>query len=211
VEPVFPEGDILDTTPWIGIPIIEWYPPNKWSVSRPVGPQRPSLIPPGQVQQSHPHHSPSSSPNHSSSSLVSRPETVRRPISPPLKRKRSPSKTPPPSRIPQTTPAQGRTSYAHALKYIIQRTQDPEFIRHLCTLRSRQNDFETDLWDQRESIKRKFQGKRTMDKVLENLASESLGETVLSPRPCPLIRIFFESFLRFSACLLFLGIDLAPF
>src|SRR5579862_784861 len=189
VEPVFPEGDILDTTPWIGIPTTEWHSPKKWSISSPLTPQHPSLNSPRQFQQSHhPHGSPSSSLNHSSSSLVSRPETLHRPNSPPPKQKCSPSKSPTPSRIPQTTSAIDPPSYAHALKYIIQRTQDPEFIQRLRNLRSRQDDFETDLWDQRESIKRKFQGKRTMDKVLENLGSGFLGEKVPSPRlsPCSL-------------------------
>lgn len=78
-----------------------------------------------------------------------------------------------------TSVASEGTSYAHALKYVVQKSQDEEFIRQLRDLKRRQDEFEKDLWDERERIGRKFQGKRTMDKVLESLGSVSQGEKVL--------------------------------
>jgi Protein of unknown function (DUF2458) len=74
-------------------------------------------------------------------------------------------------------------SYTQALKYIIQRSQDEEFVRQFRDLRRRQDEFERDLWDERERIGRKFEGKRTMDKVLESLGSVAQGKEVPSPFP----------------------------
>jgi hypothetical protein len=75
------------------------------------------------------------------------------------------------------------SSYTQALKYIIQRSQDEEFVRQIRDLRRRQDEFERDLWDERERIGRKFEGKRTMDKVLESLGSVAQGKEVPSPIP----------------------------
>ena len=159
VEPVFVEGDILDTSPWIGTLTTPWHSPHPWS------------LPLHSHSQRHAHQT--------------RLQTQTTPISPPPtvgKRKRSPS---PPIRVNgKVKPEDDFKSYSHALKYVVQKTQDQdgEFMRRLRRMKARQHDFETDLFDERSSILRKYQAKRKMDLILRSLGPEKAqGEHVFSP------------------------------
>lgn len=142
IEPIFPEGDILDTTQWIGIPTTQWYQPRAWQLPRP------DLTIPCPPQ-------------------ITSPQIVRLP-SPEVKRKRSPS----------PTKVTSFPSYSHALKYIIQQTQDEEFISSIRKVKIRQDNFETDLFEQRSRIARKYESKRKMNELLKSIGSQYTNEQV---------------------------------
>ena len=149
VEPVFTEGDILDTTQWIGIQTTPWYEPRIWQLRRP-------------------------------DNTTQRPQRAF-----PAKQKRSPSPLPElssstPTPIPTPTPATVKvfTSYSEALKHAVRQTQSEDFIDSIHKMKSRQNNLETDLFDQRSRITRKYESKRKMNELLKSLGSQYTNEQV---------------------------------
>jgi hypothetical protein len=144
VEPIFPEGDILETTQWIGIPTTSWYEPRTWQLPRPdptIG--RPQIRPP------------------------------------PVKRKRSPSPIEFQSTSsPATTGIASFSSYSHALKHVIQLTRSEQFISSIRRMKDRQDDLESDLFEQRSGIIRKYESKRKMNELIKSLGSKYTDEQV---------------------------------
>jgi hypothetical protein len=137
IEPIFPEGDILDTTQWIGIPTTLWYQPRQWQFPR-----------------------------------TTEPVTVR-----PLLAKRKPT---PPKCIPPELP-RGPLSYSQALKWIIQRSESSDFIHPIRGMKVRQNNLESDLFEERCRIIRKYESKRKMSELLKSIqGSQNTDERVFS-------------------------------
>src|SRR5271154_1152309 len=152
IEPVFIEGDIFETTQWIGVPTVPWSEPRKWQFPRPdptVLAQR--RIPPP------------------------------RPTTPtiPEKRKRSPSPAPQKTQsVSPGSPKKTYTNYSLALKHVLRQSEDAEFMDAVRRLKKRQDDIETDLWEDRERIKRSFDSKRKMNQLLQSLGSQYKDEQV---------------------------------
>jgi len=152
LDPVFVEGDILDTTPWIGARTTPWYEPRHWQLPR-FPPSTPSQAP-------------------------TQTKPVPRLASPTSKRKRSPS----PSQPQRTTSTPlSFSNYSQALKQIITQSQRDDFVEALQSLRKRQNHFESDLFEERSRIIRKYESKRKLDTLLKSLGSENAGEEVSPP------------------------------
>ena len=70
------------------------------------------------------------------------------------------------------------TSFALALKHVIGRSEDPEFLETMMKGKQRQDEIETDLWEERERIKRSFDSKRKMNQLLQSLGSQYENEEV---------------------------------
>lgn len=143
LEPVFVQGDILETTQWIGSTTTSWYEPRTW--------QLPRLLPAPQITSS---------------------SSVPRIGSPTSKRKRShsPPKSTPPLNS-QTTIS--FPTYSHALKHVVLLSQSETFITALRDMRKNQNNLESDLLDERQRITRKYKSKRTMATLLQSLGSQN--------------------------------------
>ena len=137
IEPIFPEGDILETTQWIGIPTTPWYQPRQWQFPR-----------------------------------TTEPVTVR---PPPAK-----SKPTPPKCISPELP-RGQLSYSQALKYVIQQSQSDDFLNSIRGMKVRQNNLESDLFEERCRIIRKYESKRKMNELLTSIqGSQNTDEQVRS-------------------------------
>jgi hypothetical protein len=83
-------------------------------------------------------------------------------------------------------PEEDFKSYSHALNYVVQKTSGEGWrvYETITEVKARQQDFETDLFDERSSILRKYQAKRKMDLILRSLGPEKAqGEQVLSLLP----------------------------
>lgn len=137
VEPIFPEGDILDTTPWIGIPTTPWSEPRTWQLPR---------------------HEP----------------TIRPQIRPPL----VPSSTSVEQAICSTATVNSFTTYSQALKHIVRQTQSEDFIHTIRKMKTRQDNFESDLFEQRSRIVRKYESKGKMNELLKSIGSQYTNEQV---------------------------------
>src|SRR5271170_8425156 len=150
IEPVFIEGDIFETTQWIGVPTVPWSEPRKWQFPRPdptVLAQRrmPTQIPP----------------------II------------PEKRKRNPSPAAEGMRPVSLGPNNKvYTNYSLALKHVIRQSEDVEFMEAVRKVKARQDEIETDLWEERERIKRSFESKRKMNQLLQSLGSQNKDEKV---------------------------------
>jgi len=129
LEPVFIEGEILDTTQWIGTNTTLWYEPKPWQLPRPIRASK------------------ELSPN---------------------KRKRSVS----PVSQPTKTKIISFPTFSHALKHVSQLSQSEEFIDALRKMKHRQNNLESDLFEERCRILRKFESKRKMSELLQSLESQ---------------------------------------
>jgi len=137
IEPIFPEGDILETTQWIGISTTQWYEPRLWQFPRTINPS------------------------------PVRPPTVKR-VSPPLPSKSITSEIP---RLP--------LSYSQALKYVIQQSQSEDFINSIRGMKICQNNLESDLFEERCRIIRKYESKRKMSELLKSIqGSQDTDEQV---------------------------------
>src|ERR1700733_9396773 len=93
IEPVFIEGDIFETTQWIGVPTVPWSEPRKWQFPRPD----PTI-------------------------LARRRIPPPRPTTPtiPEKRKRTPSPAPQKAQsVSPSSPTKTFTNYSLALKHVI--------------------------------------------------------------------------------------------
>ena len=126
IEPIFPEGDILETTQWMGIPTTSWYQPRLWQFPR------------------------------INTSVPIRP--------PPIK----PKSPPPPKCITPELPREP-LSYSQALKYVIQLSQSDDFINSVREMKVRQNNLESDLFEERCRIIRKYESKRKMSELLKSI------------------------------------------
>jgi hypothetical protein len=145
IEPVFLEGNIYDSTQWIGVYTTPWYEPRKWQLPRPdpTSEQRSRCLP----------------------SRV------------PEKRKRSPS--PAPQSISPVVPKGKVTNYSMALKYVLRRSEESEFMDKVKRIKRRQDEREVDFWDERERLKRTFESKRKMNQLLQSLGSQFKDEKVM--------------------------------
>jgi hypothetical protein len=157
IEPVFIEEDIFETTQWIGVPTVPWSEPRKWQLPRP-----------------------------DLTVLAERRIPTPRLTTPtiPEKRKRSPSPAPQKTQsVSPGSPQKTFTNYSLALKHVLRQSEDAEFMDAMRRVKKRQDDIETDLWEDRERIKRSFDSKRKMNQVLKSLGSQYKDEQVPSPRP----------------------------
>jgi hypothetical protein len=149
LEPVFVEGDILDTSQWIGSSTVLWYEPRNWQLPRIPREPRPKLPPPSSVP---------------------------RLASPSSKRQRSESPhqdCPSPPVQPLSFP-----TYSQALKHVVLLSQSESFIMALKDMRTSQHNLESDLFEERQRIIRKYESKRKMDTLLQSLGSQNVGEEV---------------------------------
>jgi hypothetical protein len=89
---------------------------------------------------------------------------VPRILSPGGKRKRSLS----PVKTQVTFP-----TYSHALKHVVALSQSTEFITALKDIKTRQNECEADLFEERERIIRKYESKRKLNGILQALGSDA--------------------------------------
>jgi len=69
--------------------------------------------------------------------------------------------------------------YSLAVKYVVQRSEDGEFMEAVTRVQRRQNETETDLWDERQRIIRSFETKRKMNQVLQSLGSQLKNDKVV--------------------------------
>ena len=177
IEPVFAEGDILDTTPWIGAARTSWRSPLPWTLPQEHQQRQQRRPPPahegGQLQE------PATSQG-DSVVKTGNPNTPHdtRSISPSLKRKRSSS--PPATAVADTSPANpppaAPKSYSHAVKHVFLKMQDAAFLTRLQAMRTRQMDLERDLFEERERIVRRGETKRIMQEVLRRVVVGSTGK-----------------------------------
>ena len=157
LEPVFTESDILDTTLWIGAAnTIPWYEPRSWQFPRPAR-HRDTIRKPS--RELHP----------SLSLSANSPRSFTPEPKPPL-----------PAAIPNSA---STANYSQALKHVIRLSQSEQFIEAIKRMKREQHDLETDLFEERSRIKRKWDSKRKMDKILLSIGSQCIGEEV-SSRSC---------------------------
>jgi hypothetical protein len=159
-NPVFAEGDILDTSQWIGALVTPWYEPRPWQFPR--FEKQPYPIPPLRKQPD--------------ITL----QTALRPVSPPATQKRSPSgghlnKSPATEGVKKTLLF---PTYSHAIKHVVLESQSEDFTLALRNMKLRQNNLESDLFEERSRIKRSYESKLKMDQLLQSLGSQYTGEKV---------------------------------
>ena len=70
-------------------------------------------------------------------------------------------------------------TYAQALKHVVNLSHSDEFVETIKQMKRKQHDLETDLHDERNRLKQKWESKRKMDKILQSLGSECIGDQVL--------------------------------
>ena len=93
---------------------------------------------------------------------------------PPVKRV-----SPPPSKNITSEIPRGRLSYSQALKYVIQQSQSDDFINAIRGMKIRQNNLESDLFEERCRIIRKYESKRKMSELLKSIqGSQDTDEQV---------------------------------
>lgn len=150
LEPVFAEGDILDTSQWIGASTTVWYEPRNWQ-----------LLPP----------------DSRTSGVAKSDPIVGTSLSPPAKRHRSDI-----LELENQTQADGRpssfTSYPQALKHVLHLIQYGSFTEAIKRIKDKQHVFESNLYEERCRLTRKWESKRKMDQILQSLNSQSLGNQV---------------------------------
>jgi hypothetical protein len=150
LEPIFPEGDILETTQWIGVPTTPWYQPREWQLPRTNKPV---------------------------------------PIRPPPNK---PEPPPPSTRITPVLPP-GPLSYSQALKWVIEQSRSDDFIDSLRRMKVRQNNLESDLFEERCRIIRKYESKRKMSELLKSIqGSQCNDEHVQYPPNFRLMKTLLE-------------------
>jgi hypothetical protein len=155
LDPVFAEDDILDTSQWIGSTTKPWHEPRNWQLPRkPVD----AIQPPD------------------TSSLPALPRATKRQRSVTPERKTSQSSEP-----VDTAPVKSISinSYAQALKHLIGLTHSEEFVETIKRMKRKQHDHEIDLLEERNRLKQKWESKRKMDKILQSLGSECIGDEVM--------------------------------
>jgi Mg2+ and Co2+ transporter CorA len=59
------------------------------------------------------------------------------------------------------------------LKHVVILSQSTEFITALKDIKIKQNEFESDLFEDRERIKRKYESKRKLNGILQALGSDA--------------------------------------
>lgn len=133
-EPVFVQGEILDTSLWIGTNTVPWYEPKLWDLPR-------------QAQ--------------GSSSVV--PPAAETPVN-------KQTQGPPPETV--SSKIASLPTFSHALKYVAHLSQSEGFMDSIRGLKTRQNHFESDLFEERGRIHRKFDSKRKMGEILHSLGSQ---------------------------------------
>jgi hypothetical protein len=160
LDPVFAEGDILDTSQWIGALVTPWYEPRPWQFPR----FEKQLYPIPQLR--------------TQPGVTLR--TALRPVSPPVKQKRPPS----PDQLEKSSTAESEKkillfpTYSHAIKHVVRESQSEDFILALRNMKTRQNNLESDLFEERSRIKRSYESKLKMDQLLQSLGSQYTGEKV---------------------------------
>jgi hypothetical protein len=160
LDPVFAEGDILDTSQWIGALVTPWYEPRPWQF--PHFEKQPYPIPQRRKQPD--------------ITL----QTALRPVSPPPTRKRPPlvgqlDKSPAAESVKKTLLF---PTYSHAIKHVVLESQSEDYILALRNMKLRQNNLESDLFEERSRIKRSYESKSKMDQLLQSLGSQYTGEKV---------------------------------
>jgi hypothetical protein len=178
LDPVFTQGEILDTSKWIGTFVTPWYEPRPWQLPRlekqpyPIPQLKPQPQPRIDVDL----------------------RTALRPISPPIKRKRSPS--PERRNVPSTNEKEQKTlsfsTYSHAIKHVVLASQEEEFVNALRKMKTCQNDLESDLFEERSRILRKYESKLKMDQLLHSLGSNYTGEKVSPDMSMMLMKLLKE-------------------
>jgi Protein of unknown function (DUF2458) len=99
-----------------------------------------------------------------------------------VKRRRSPSPVQPTKQLTSPATAEVTTfpTYSHALKHVIQQSETKEFMDAIRDMKKRQNDLESDLFEERMRITQKWDSKRKVNQVLQSLGSQHTSEEVLS-------------------------------
>ena len=69
-------------------------------------------------------------------------------------------------------------TYSHALKHIIRLSETKEFMDAIRDVKNRQNDLESDLFEERTRITQKWESKRKVNQVLQSLGSQPTSEEV---------------------------------
>jgi hypothetical protein len=72
-------------------------------------------------------------------------------------------------------------SYSSALNYLVRKSQSGDFLQRMRKIKRKQDELETELWEERGRIPKKFESQRKLNALLQSIRSQSVSEDVHFP------------------------------